>query len=126
MLEDSLKDIKNQDGEEYEYEAMYNSSELSRVVNLYDYVFKLFCCLQNWNQFFWGWFLLLFFFLKNWDLSVKKFLVFEVLNIFWGSDVSQGIPEINCGRMSCSNVFESDSVCYFFGDSSTTPICSLR
>ena len=111
---------------------MYNSLELSRIVNLYDYVFKRFCCLQNWNRFLlfcflqnWNFFLL-FFFLKNRNLCVKKFLMFKVLNIFQGSEVSRGEPDIECSRVSCFDVFKSNSVCYFFGDSSTTSICSLR
>ena len=111
---------------------MDNFLELSGIVDSYNYLFEWFCCLQNGNRF------LLFCFLQNWslillffviqksrDVSVKKFLMFEVANVFWGSDVPRRKPEIECSRMSCSDVFESYSMCYLFTDSSTTSILSL-
>ena len=62
---------------------------------------------------------------KNWNVSVKKFLVFEVTNVFGWSNISQGKPEIESSRVSCFDVFESYSMCYLFTDSSTTSILSL-
>ena len=69
MLDESLEDINEEDGKEYENDVMNNSLELSGVVNLYNYVFKGFCCLQNWNWF------LLFCFLQNWSFVLLFFSI---------------------------------------------------
>ena len=68
-LELSLADIEKEDGEEYDYEAADDSSELSGIVNLYDYLFKWFCFLQNRNRF------LLFCFLQNRGLVLLFFVI---------------------------------------------------
>ena len=51
--------------------------------------------------------------------------MFEVADVFRGSDVPRRKPEIECSRMSCSDIFESYSMWYLFTDSSTTSILSL-
>ena len=45
-MEDSLTDIEKEDGEEYENEVMNNPSELSGIVDSYNYLFEWFCCLH--------------------------------------------------------------------------------
>ena len=69
MLEDSLADIEKEDGEEYEDEATDNSSELSGIVDLYNYLFKWFCFLQNRDRY------LLFYFVQNWSLVLLLFII---------------------------------------------------
>ena len=68
-LEDSLTDIEKKDGEEYDYEAVDDSSELSGIVDSYDYLFEWFCFLQNGNRF------LLFCFLQNRGLVLLLFVI---------------------------------------------------
>ena len=51
--------------------------------------------------------------------------MFKVVYVLWGSNVSQRKPEIDCSRVSCSDVCECYSMCYFFSDRSATMILNL-